>query len=189
MYIYIHTHTYIYTHTHIYTYIYVCIYVCIFIYMEVNNGKASENKEKMKKKQKVTEWGITKTVVENKIEIFMALTKYNTHQRREESTHCLWWLLSQLYWYLLNTPPTGRVRHKAFLRLDRRRVVGQTPAVAPKMTRASAVFPWKGHLAHPKRIRAWGDGSLRLMDGQLRDVNARFSRHSHQAASTEKQLT
>ena len=35
-------------------------------------------------KQNVAEWEITKTEVGNEMEIFIALTKYNTHQRRDE---------------------------------------------------------------------------------------------------------
>ena len=41
----------------------------------------------------------------NEMEIFITLTKYNTHQQREEGTHCLWWLLSK------NTPPHNSVQH------------------------------------------------------------------------------
>ena len=33
--------------------------------------------------------------VVNKMEIFITLTKYNTHSQCEEGTHCEWWLLSQ----------------------------------------------------------------------------------------------
>ena len=35
-------------------------------------------------KQNVTEWEITKTKVGNEMEIFITLTKYNTHQHHEE---------------------------------------------------------------------------------------------------------
>ena len=35
----------------------------------------------------VTEWEITKTEVENEMEIFIASTKYNTRQQPEKSTH------------------------------------------------------------------------------------------------------
>ena len=53
----------------------------------IRKNKTLEKKSDVTE-QKVTEWEITKTGVVNEIEIFIVLNKFNTHQQREEGTHC-----------------------------------------------------------------------------------------------------
>ena len=55
-------------------------------------------------KQSITEWKITKREIGNEMEIFIALTKYNTCLLREEGNRCLWWLLS------IFSPPHSNVQ-------------------------------------------------------------------------------
>ena len=42
----------------------------------------------------------------NEMEIFVTLTKYNTHQWHEKRTHYYWWLLSQQSYCL---PPSDNI--------------------------------------------------------------------------------
>ena len=51
------------------------------------------------------------------MEIFIALTKYNTCLLREEGIHSLRWQLSQQNYVICDAPPNEWIWHKAFLRL------------------------------------------------------------------------
>ena len=79
------------------------------------------------------------------MEIFITLTKYNTHQQRKEDTNCSWWLLSHLYWCLLYIPAIEQVRQNVFLRWVRAQ--GRRPDTPGDSKNASipvGILPKKG---------------------------------------------
>ena len=68
-------------------------------------------------------------------------------------------------YFLSSVPRTGRVWHKAFFGGSGCRAVASTDPAFLKMPQDRSAFPYRRHvmnLTPPRRVRAWGNGPLRL---------------------------
>ena len=122
------------------------------------------------------------------MKFFITLTKYNTHQRREEGNLLL--VMNNfisIILYFLYIPPTGRVWHKAFFKVG----LGTGPLLRHAQQFHQCFGP---HQHSPKKgclkcqminLAPLGRWPLKFEEGWPHDVNAYLPWHPHHVALIE----